>query len=223
MRSMNRRIFAAGLLGMVASIGAQTLPADIDPQSYSRLPLIRRDQVSGEALRVYDAVAGKDPDGTERATPSMGPAATSLYSPGVALPMNQLNQYLRNTVVGPAIFQICTLIAAREFDERYEWNSHETGARRANVGQKTIDAIKFDRPLDGLPEKEALVIRFGRALFRDHTVSPELYANVVAAFGQQGMFELTAIMGDYAMAAIMLRAVDQHVPEVTNELPALKR
>jgi len=26
------------------------------------------------------------------------------------------------------------------------------------------------------------------------------------------MFELTAIMGDYAMAAIMLRAVDQHVP-----------
>jgi hypothetical protein len=46
---------------------------------------------------------------------------------------------------------------------------------------------------------------------------------VVEAFGQQGMFELTAIMGDYAMAAIMLRAVDQHVPNVTNELPQLKR
>jgi hypothetical protein len=26
-------------------------------------------------------------------------------------------------------------------------------------------------------------------------------------FGKQGMFELTAIMGDYAMAAIMLRAL----------------
>ncbi len=220
---MHRRTLAVGLFAIIASLGAQTLPADIDPQSYSRLPLLKRDQASVDALRVYDAVVGKDADGKERATPSMGPAATSLYSPGVALPMNQLNQYLRNTVVGPAMFQICTLIAAREFDEKYEWNSHEAGARRANVDQKTIDAIKFNRPLDGLPEKDALVIRFGRAIFRDHTVSPELYAKVVETFGRQGMFELTAIMGDYAMAAIMLRAVDQHVPEVANALPELKR
>src|SRR5438552_18980079 len=96
------------------------LPADVDPKSYSRLPLLPREQMSGEALRVYDAVAGKD-----KALPPLGPQATSLYSLGVAEPMNQLNQYLRNTVVGPAIFQICTLIAAREFDETYEWTSHE--------------------------------------------------------------------------------------------------
>jgi len=30
-------------------------------------------------------------------------------------------------------------------------------------------------------------------------------------------------MGDYAMAAIMLRAVDQHVANPMNELPAIKR
>jgi len=115
------------------------------------------------------------------------------------------------------------LIAAREFDETYEWNSHEAGARRANVDQKSIDAIKFNRALDGVPERDALVIRFGRAIFHDRKVSSELYAKVVEAFGQQGMFELTAVMGDYAMAAIMLRAVDQHVPNMTNELPAIKR
>jgi len=198
-------------------------PSDIDPQSYSRLPLILRQQLTGEALRVYDAVAGKDASGKDRPTPPLGPTATSLYSPGVALPMNQLNQYLRNTVVGPAVFQICTLIAAREFDEIYEWNSHEGGAKRANVDQKTIDAIKFRRPLDGVPEKDALVIRFGRAIFHDHKVSPELYAQVVETFGRQGMFELTAIMGDYAMAAIMLRAVDQRVAVPMNELPPIKR
>ncbi|MCU1334647.1 MAG: carboxymuconolactone decarboxylase [Bryobacterales bacterium] len=205
------------------AVQAQKLPAEIDPQSFSRLPLMKREQLSGDALRVYDAVVGKDANGKERATPPLGPAATSLYSPGVALPMNQLNQYLRNTVVGPAVFQICTLIAAREFDENYEWTSHEAGAKRANVDQKTIDAIKFNRPLDGLPEKDALVIRFGRAIFHDRNVSPELYAKVVDTFGKQGMFELTAIMGDYAMAAIMLRAVDQHVPNATSELPPIKR
>ena len=197
---------------------AQQLPADVDPKSFSRLPLIPRDQMSGEGLRVYDAVAGKD-----RPLPPLGPVATSLYSPGVAEPMNQLNQYLRNTVVGPAMFQICTLIAAREFDETYEWSSHEAGAKRVNVDSKTIDAIRFNRLVDGLPEKDALVIQFGRALFRDHKVSPELYAKVVEVFGKQGMFELTAVMGDYAMAAIMLRAVDQHVPTGASELPRIQR
>jgi 4-carboxymuconolactone decarboxylase len=210
---------------LVASVFAMLAAAqsDIDPQSYSRLPLIPRSKLSGDALRVYDAVVGKDADGKDRPIPPLGPAATSLYSMGVALPMNQLNQYLRTSVVGTAMYQLCTLIAAREFDEPYEWNSHEAGAKRANVDQKTIDAIKFNRPLVGLPEKEALVVRFGRAIFQDRKVPSELYAKVVETFGQQGMFELTAIMGDYAMAAIMLRAVDQHVPNPTNELPAIKR
>ncbi|PWU07149.1 MAG: hypothetical protein C5B51_10655 [Terriglobia bacterium] len=212
-------------IAFAATLAAQTekLPGDIDPQSFSRLPLAHREQLSGEALRVYDAVAGKDANGKERATPPLGPVATSIYSPGVAEPMNKLNQYLRNTVVGPAMFQICTLIAAREFDEKYEWTAHEAGARRANVDPKTIDAIRYSRGFDGLPEKDALVIRFGRALLREHQVSPELYAKVVETFGQQGMFELTAIMGDYVMAAIMLRAVDQHVPNGASELPAIKR
>jgi 4-carboxymuconolactone decarboxylase len=214
---------ALGIVAFLAAAQAQTVPADIDPQSFSRLPLIQREKLSGDALRVYDAVVGKDANGKDRATPPLGPAATSLISPGVALPMNQLNQYLRNPVVGTAMYQLCTLIAAREFDEPYEWNSHEGGAKRANVDQKSIDAIKFNRPLDGVPEKDALVIRFGRAIFQDRKVPSELYAKVVEAFGQQGMFELTAIMGDYAMAAIMLRAVDQHVPNVTSELPAIKR
>ncbi len=212
------------LLLMVAALmpgqapTTQKLPPDIDPKSYSRLPLLSRDQMSGEGLRVYDALVGKD-----RPAPGLGPQATSLYSLGVAEPMDKLNQYLRGTVVGPAIFQICTLIAAREFDETYEWTSHETGAKRANVDMKTIDAIRFNRSLESLPEKDALVIRFGRALFRDHKVSPELYAKIVQVFGKQGMFELTAIMGDYAMAAIMLRAVDQHVPQGASELPPIQR
>ncbi len=220
-----RLALIASLIAVTASAQsnpAPKLPSDIDPQSFSRLPLIQREKLSGDALRVYDAVVGKDANGKDRPVPPTGPAATSLYSPGVALPMNQLNQYLRTSVVGTAMYQLCTLIAAREFDEPYEWNSHEAGAKRANVDQKTIDAVKFNRPLDGLPEKEALVVRFGRAIFQDRKVPSELYAKVVETFGQQGMFELTAIMGDYAMAAIMLRAVDQHVPNPTSELPAIR-
>jgi 4-carboxymuconolactone decarboxylase len=219
---MMRILATIALIATFAAAQRSTLPADIDQESYSRLPLIKRDQLSGEALRVYDLVAGKDQQGNPRPTPPIGPAATSLVSSGVAVPMDQLNKYIRNITPGPAMYQLCALIAAREFDEPYEWNSHEPGAIRAGVSQKAVDAVKFNRPLDGVPAKEALVIRFGRAIFQDRRVPTNLYAEVVKEFGQQGMFELTATMGDYAMAAIMLRAVDQQVPTVTAALPPIK-
>jgi hypothetical protein len=210
-------------LGASALFG-QGLPKDIDKDSYSRVPLIPRASLTGDAQKVYDAVIGKDADGNVRPVPPIGPAATSLYSIGVAGPMDVLNKYIRTIKAGPAMYQLCSIIAAREFDESYEWNSHEGGARRAGVNEKTIEAVKFNRSLEGVPAREALVVEFGRALFRgNHRVSSELYARVVKEFGQEGMFELAATMGDYAMAAIMLRAVDQQVPKVENELPMLKR
>ena len=218
-----RFLILAAVIAAVGAAQSQKLLPDIDPQSFSRLPLLQRNQLSGEALKTFDAVVGKDANGKERATPPLGPVATSLYSPGVAEPMNKLNLYLRNTVVGPAMFQICALIAAREFNENYEWTAHEAGAKRAMVDAKTVDAIRFNRALEGLPDKDALVIRFVRGLLREHAVSPELYAQVVEVFGRQGMFELTSVIADYAMAAIMLRAVDQHVPNATSELPSIAR
>jgi 4-carboxymuconolactone decarboxylase len=210
------------LAAVVAAQKSSSLPPDIDPESYSRLPLMKRDQLGGEALRVYDLIAGKDQQGNPRATPPLGPAATSLASRGVAIPMDDLNKYIRNITPGTAMYHLCAIIAAREFDEPYEWNSHEQGALRAGVSQKGVDAVKYNRSLEGVPAKEALVIRFGRAIFQDRKVPSDLYADVVKEFGQQGMFELTAAMGDYAMAAIMLRAVDQHVPNATAELPPIK-
>ncbi len=75
-----------------------------------------------------------------------------------------------------------------------------------------IDVVKFNRDVAGLPEKDATVIGLGRALFRDHKVSPALWARTVELFGRQGAVEITAIMGDYAMAAVMLTAVDQQLP-----------
>ena len=79
--------------------------------------------------------------------------------------------------------------------------------------QEVIDVIKHDRPVTGLPEKEATAIEFGRAMLRgNRQVSPELFAKMVALFGRRGTMEITMVMGDYAMTAMVLNAVDQHLP-----------
>ena len=56
------------------------------------------------------------------------------------------------------------------------------------------------------------MIRLGRALFRDHKVTPDLWARVVEQFGRQGAIEVTTIMGDYVMVGFLLTAVDQQLP-----------
>jgi 4-carboxymuconolactone decarboxylase len=124
-----------------------------------------------------------------------------------------LNQALRRTVVGAKYFEISALCAAREFDQQYEWSGHEPAALRAGVDQATIDAIKYNRGVEGLEEKSAAVILMGRQLFRgNHQLSAELWATAVRLFGTRGALEIPTIMGDYAMAAVMLNAADQHLP-----------
>ena len=115
--------------------------------------------------------------------------------------------------MGPQFFEISTLVPAREFNQQYEWSAHEVGARRAGVADAVIDAIKHDRPVAGLPEKEATVIEFGRAMLRgNHQVPSALFAKMVRLFGREGTIEITMIMGDYTMTAMLLNAVDQHLP-----------
>lgn len=204
------RLLRLGLaLLSFCALDAQTtkLPADILPDSYSRLPLVKRADLDDNGKPVFDRVTG-----ASRATAAPGPAGISLYSPQFAEPMHVMNQYLRDTVAGRRYFELSALVAAREFDQQYEWTGHEAAGLRAGLDQSVIDVVKFNKSVDSLPEKESTVIRIGRGLFREHRVSPELFAKAVELFGKQGAFEISAVMGDYAMAAVILNFADQHLP-----------
>jgi 4-carboxymuconolactone decarboxylase len=204
-----RTLLCCALVG-AAIAAAQTpakLPADVDAKSLSRLPWLTRADLDANGLRVFEDMNGKD-----ATTPRTAPGAAVMYSPTVGEPFELLNQAARKVSIGTRYFELSALVAARAFDQQYEWSGHELAARRAGVDQPIIDAIKFHRGLDGLPEKDAALIRFGRALFEQHQVDSALYASVVGLFGKQGMVEIAIIMGDYAMAGVVLTAVDQHLP-----------
>jgi hypothetical protein len=93
-----------------------------------------------------------------------------------------LNQALRKTVIGQQYFEICALIGAWEFDQQYEWSGHEPGALRAGVSQNVIDAIKYNRGVEELGDKEATLILMGRQLFRgNHQLSSPVWAKIGSA------------------------------------------
>ena len=207
MMRMRTLALLTATLSVVGLHGQSSVSPDIHPQSLSRLPPLARADLDADGQRVWDYIAG--PSGT---MPKFGPPPVSIYSPKSAEPIQELNQYLRKSVVGPHYFELAALIAARGIDQQYEWSGHEPAAVRAGVEQSVIDVVKFNRDPAGLSEKDATVVKLGRALFRDHKVSPALWAKTVELFGRQGAVEVTTIMGDYAMVGFMLTAVDQQLP-----------
>ena len=210
-------VLAACAASAAAVVGGQSrLPPDIKADSLSRLPLVQRSQLDDDGKKVWDHIAG------ERGMPKTGPAPISMYSPKSAGSIHDLNQYLRTIGAGSRYFELSALVAAREFDQQYEWSGHEPAAVRAGLPQAAIDAVKFNRDVTGLVEKDATVIRLGRALLRDHKVSPELWAKTVELFGPQGAIEITTTIGDYVMAGLLLTAVDQQLPPERKPLLPMK-
>jgi 4-carboxymuconolactone decarboxylase len=74
-----------------------------------------------------------------------------------------------------------------------------------------IDTIKHRRDTSGLDAADATVIELGRALLRDHKVSPDLFARAKALFGPHTLVDLVLLMGNYAGTAALLSAVDMQL------------
>jgi hypothetical protein len=61
-------------------------------------------------------------------------------------------------------------------------------------------------PCDGLAEKDATLIRYFRALLREHSVTSDLFAKMIAAYGKQRTVEMIELAGDYWTVGTMMNA-----------------
>lgn len=213
---MRLRLLVLLLVGAPLAAQAQTqaaLPPDIDPVTLSRLPPVTPADLDDEARRLFNE--------RQNFTPGPGPTHITVYIPrerSLGVPTGE------NSPVGPRLFQLAVLIAAREIDQQYEWSAHEPAGLRQGLEQSVIDVVKYDRPLTGLAEKDATLIAFGRSLLRENQVSSQLWADMVRLFGRQNTIDLLGIMGDYLRVGIMLNAVNQQQPTSRPALlPPLER
>lgn len=185
----------------------EALPDDIYPESLSRLPMIHKGDLDAEGQRIFEFIVGPG-----KTTPYIGPVNVSLYSPKIAEAMQMLNQAVRyHSVIGRRYTEVAILVAAREFDQQFEWTMHEGAARAEGVPDAVIDTIKFNREIGDISEEEALIIKYGRQLMREHRLDSATFAEAVRLFGRNGMVEIAAIMGDYLLGGMLLHAADQHL------------
>ena len=132
-------------------------PDDIYPDSCSLLPL-RSPANRTSVAELYGRMLS--PSG-------IGPGGIRSYGVG---------QETLEDRVGRRLMQLAILVTARTHDSLYDWTMNEPKALEARVEPELIDVVRHGRPLDGIGEKEAILIAFDRELFGDHNVSAETYA-----------------------------------------------
>ena len=188
---------------------AASLPKDVNPESGSRLPLIDRSALNDEGKKVYDAVASNP----NTLAGLRGPVGIRLYSPGITHNSGRETAYLRyGSTISRKHAELIILVTARSFDAQFEWTYHEPPGLKAGLEQRVIDAVKFNKPLTGLPEQDAAIIQLGREVFGKTPVTSATYAQALKLFGKETLVEIVALMGQSASTAVLLHAFDQRLP-----------
>jgi len=113
-------------------------------------------------------------------------------------------------------------VACRETNYNLEWNGHEASGLKAGIDSRVIDVVRNRGPLDGLNEKDATVIRFGRQMLTDKKVDSATFAKAVELWGKRGAMDMVAVMNTYAVSGYFAIAVDEHPSEGKPSLPAQK-
>lgn len=191
-----------------ASLAQQT-PADIDPSSGARLPYLTRADLGEEGRRLADIFVRNG----QPADPVSGPLAFAAYNVPVANALLDLH----DAAVGKGTLdahtrELAIMVASRETNYTLEWNGHESAALDAGVDAKVLDIVRRDLAPDGIAERDAAVIRFGRELLRDHRMSSDTFAKAVELFGERGAMDLVAVMSTYAVSGFYAIAVDERPP-----------
>ena len=194
-------------------------PADVNRDSSSRLPPVKREELDEAGRRAYDAMTK---EGSKLRASLRGPTGFWLHMPEVIEHVRELNWNLRNSELGLArpLRELTILVAARANDCQKEWTAHEPRALSAGVEPAIIDAVKHGKPLAGVAGTEAAIITFGRELFRDKRVSAATYAHALQVLGQRGLVHMIALLSNYTMTAVIFAALDQQVaPDQVALLP----
>jgi 4-carboxymuconolactone decarboxylase len=176
-----------------------SLPDDVYAESGNRLPIVDRNILNDVNKSKFDDVISPN---TRTLAGIRGPGGIRLHGSGD----------LRNTKVDRRTQELARLVVSREMDQGFEWTLHEPVALEHGLEPEIIDVIRFGKVLDGVPEREASIIQLGREIFQNHKVSPETFARVLKQVGERDLIDICDFMGNYTKTAILLHAVDAHLP-----------
>jgi len=159
-----------------------------------------------------DQVAAKDHavvDGIVKSRGALhGPFTVFLHCPELAGRLAHLGAFVRfEGSLDKRVRVLAAMTVARELDAVYVWGAQTSGARKLDVPETTITAIREKHSLN-IPPEDAQIVEFTRQHIRKHRVDDASVKALQARFGNEGFIELTGVIGYYSMLAMTVNACE---------------
>jgi 4-carboxymuconolactone decarboxylase len=191
-----------------------TIPAGHEPDPRrDRLPPLAMEAMNEAQRRAAEELIAGPRRGVK------GPFIPLLRSPELMARLQKVGEYLRlQSALSARINEFVTLIVAREWTQEFEWFVHLPLAQKAGVAPETLAALADGCRPATMAADEATAHDFTLELLRRHGVSDATYTAALAAFGEQGVIDLTALIGYFAAISMVLN-VAHTPPEVPTGAP----
>ena len=174
-----------------------------------RMPPIPKDKMTDAQRKVFEAVTS----GPRGAGGAEGPFVPLLRSPELMDRLQKTGEYLRfHNSIGPKLTEFVILLTARQWTQQYEFDVHQVNGAKAGVKQEFITAIAEGRRPTGMAADEEIVYDFCNELRQNQSVSDATYARAVAKFGEQGVIDLTGLVGYYTTLAMIMNVTRSPLP-----------
>ena len=149
-----------------------------------------------------------------------GPSTIVLHSPGLALPWNEISEYLHSdSVVEARLAELAVCATAREYDCGYIWAAHVPAARKAGVEEASIEAVRDRSGLESLATDERTVVDYVRQLLQRNRVDDAVFQSLLQAHEARWLVELTVWIGRYGALAGILNAFEVRPAAGAEALP----
>jgi 4-carboxymuconolactone decarboxylase len=173
-----------------------------------RMPRIPEDRMTPAQKEVAAEIAS-GPRGTLR-----GPFVPLLRSPELMRRVQKVGEYLRfEGTLEAHIKEFTSLVGARSWAQHYEWQAHYPLALQAGCKAAVLDALAEGRRPPGMREDEEVVYDFATELLVNRSVCDATYQRALAKLGEQGIIEVTVILGYYSLLAMVMNVARTPVPE----------
>ncbi|MEU4244115.1 MarR family transcriptional regulator [Actinoplanes sp. NPDC026619] len=144
-----------------------------------------------------------------RRGPLNGPFSVLMHSPQLCDRAELLSSFcLYESSLPPRLRELALLVTARHHGAAHSWLAHVGKAAEAGVDAGALRRLAGGLPPDFPAADEASLYLFATELLTRHTVTDETYAAARALFGEQGLVELVAALGTFAMLAMVLNAFE---------------
>jgi len=166
-----------------------------------RMPPIPKDKMTEAQKKAFDEVTS----GPRGAGGAEGPFVPLLRSPEFMSVLQKTGEYVRfHNSIGPKLTEFVILLTARQWTQQYEYDVHQVNGLKAGVKQETISAITEGRRPTGMAADEEIVYDFCAELRQNQSVSDATYARAVSKFGEQGVIDMTGLVGYYTTLAMIM-------------------